>query len=116
MEDELKPKPSSEIELKKIGIELEKRRIESGESLQKGWQEVVSNIVEAIERSWKYGKEIESRFSRNILILILVLLISVGLLTYLGTIPGQVFTFFAGTIVGYLLSITPLARGKEKGS
>ena len=114
MENELKPMTSSDIELKKMGMELEKRRIESDESLHKGWQEVVKNIVEAIERSWKYGKEKESRFSQNILIVIGGLIIGVGLLTYLGTIPGQVFVFFAGTIVGYLLSITPLVHGKGK--
>lgn len=117
MEDELKPKPSSyDIELEKMRLELEKRRVESGETLHKGWQEVANNIAGGIERSWRYGKEVESRFSRSVLYFILVLFVAVGLLTYLGTIPGQVFTFFTGTLVGYLLSITPLVRGKGKAS
>lgn len=118
MADELEPKPSNnaEIETKRIEAykEVEKKKMESAENLQKGWQEVISNITNAIERSWKYGKEAERYHFRNILIVVIILFIGVGVLTWLKIVPGEVFALFAGTIIGYLLSIGPLGRPPAK--
>ena len=118
MTDELEPTPDNNAEITAKNIEaqkdVEKMKLQSSENLHKGWQEVITNITNAFERSWKYGKESERYNFRNILIIVVLLFIGVGVLTWQKIVPGEVFAFFTGTIIGYLLSMSPLGRPPAK--
>jgi hypothetical protein len=108
---------SNEIEpIQPYDPEVEKRRIEANETIQKdfqaqqkyiheGWQGVVNKAIEAIKNNLLRNKEIEARNFIGILIVIVIIFISASLLTWQKIVPAEGLTFLAGTIVGYLISL-----------
>lgn len=107
MTNESEPKTSSDVN-------VEIKKIESTERLQEGWQKIINNVVDAFERSWKHGKQVERYNFRIILIVAVILFVGVGLLTWQKIVQGETFALLAGTIIGYLLSISPLGRPPAK--
>ena len=103
MSNELQPTPPYDPE-------VEKRRIEASEAVQEGWQKVVTNTIEAIKSYTIRSKEIEERSFWIIIAAIAIFVIIVGLLTWQGIVPAEGFTFLIGIVVGYLISLSPLAR------
>jgi hypothetical protein len=103
MSNELQPTPPYDPE-------VEKRRIEASQATQKGWQEVVTNAIEAIKGYAIRSKEIEQRSFWIVLSAIVILVLVVAWLTWLKIVPAEGLTFLVGIVVGYLISLSPLAR------
>ena len=84
--------------------EVEKKRLEAYENIQKGWQEVANKGMDTLNEILKTG---EKRGLIKLGILLGVVIIIFGctaFLAYNKTISGEAFTFFVGTLVGYLLA------------
>jgi len=103
MAKELEPAPSYDPE-------VEKARIEAYKATQEGWQRVATSVTEAFRNYAMRSKEIEQRSFWAILGVMLVLFIGVGLLTWQGILPAEGLIFLVGVMVGYLVSLSPLAR------
>ncbi|MCL0053001.1 hypothetical protein M1M86_00710 [Dehalococcoidales bacterium] len=118
MEDELEVRPPYDPEVEKRRIEAyeltQKAAQETQKTIHEGWQKVVNEVTNAIREHMILSKEVEHRSFRNILITVVTLFVGVGLLTWQGIVPAEGFTFLVGAIIGYLLSLSPLARPTSK--
>ena len=114
MPNELEPTPSYDPEVEKKRIEayeaIQKATQDQQKTLQEGWQKVATSVVEAFRSHATRSKEIEERSFWLILVTIIIFVIVVGLLTWQGIVPAEGFTFLVGIVVGYLISLSPLAR------
>jgi hypothetical protein len=93
-------------------VEVEKKRLEVYQDIQRGWQEKLTEITGIIKEAWASGKEIERKIVLYIFGLVGLFFVGTAILTAIGVVPGEAFTFLLGIIVGYLLSITPIRAPK----
>ena len=109
MTDELEPVPPYDPE-------VEKRRIEAYEGVQKAlqetqravherWQGVAEKAIDALKEGMTRNKEIEARNFLWILVVIVAVVAGAGVLTWAKAIPGEAFALLVGTIVGYIVSL-----------
>ena len=86
--------------------EVEKKRLEVYESIQKGWQGLADKGITTLNEILKAGGK---RGLYNLSILLVAVLVIFGVTAFLAynkVISGEAFTLLVGTIVGYLLAYT----------
>ncbi|GEM_PF-2329790 len=107
MSDETNREPTIELRTELAKVELEKARIQA--EVNQGWQKVVSEVVDKLE---KYSTQKGSRETRltttltvSILAFLVVIIGALGILTYLGKVTGESLLFFLGTLTGSLIML-----------
>lgn len=84
--------------------EVEKKRLEVYESIQKGWQSVADKGLNTFNEILKTGGRKRLINLGLFLPVILVIFAVTAFLAYKKVISGESFTFFVGTIVGFLFA------------
>lgn len=84
--------------------EVEKKRLEVYESIQKGWQSVADKGLDTFNEILKTGGRKRLINLGFFLSVILVIFAATAFLAYKRVISGESFTFFVGTIVGFLFA------------
>jgi|GEM_PF-1014355 hypothetical protein len=108
MKEEEKPsKKEIDIEVLKLQSEVEKYKADKT-------SESVSKLVDAFNKLVDAFKEYYLKTTRTTLlaawILVGIIFLVTAFLTYLGKIGGETFSFVAGTIVGYIISLLGAKR------
>lgn len=102
--DTTKPEIQKLEESQPYDPEVEKKRLEVYESVQKGWQGLADKGMDTLNEILGSA---EKRGLHKLLLLMCVVLaifISTAFLTYKEIVSGEAFMFFVGILVGYLLA------------
>ena len=88
--------------IEKERIEIEKLRIETEEQKINYMYELGKQAIEAFRN---YYLQKTTRLVISSYTIVGITVVIAGILTYMGKISGETFSFLAGSIVGYIISV-----------
>jgi hypothetical protein len=86
--------------------EVEKKKLEVYEGIQKGWQTLIDKGMVILSDLLKTAEKRGLHKLSLLIAVILIIFIATAYLTYIKTVSGEAFMFFVGILVGYLLAYT----------